>query len=81
MQVEMDFGWLLERFLVDFGAKLEAKLGQVGTKIPKKRVPRRCLKMYCKKVMQVYAVDAGMRGGAPYNQSIPQPSGTSTIHH
>ena len=27
MQVEMDFGWLLDRFLVDFEPKLGAKLG------------------------------------------------------
>ena len=27
MQVGMDFGWLLDRFLVDLGAKLGAKLG------------------------------------------------------
>ena len=27
MQVGMDFGWLLDRFLVDFGPKLGAKLG------------------------------------------------------
>ena len=26
MQVEMDFGWLLDRFLADFGTKLGAKL-------------------------------------------------------
>ena len=27
MQVGMDFGSLLDRFLIDFGPKLEAKLG------------------------------------------------------
>ena len=36
MQVDMDFGWLLERFLVDFGAKLEAKLGSSWHQNPKK---------------------------------------------
>ena len=27
MRFGMDFGWLLDRFLVDFGPKLGAKLG------------------------------------------------------
>ena len=27
MQVGMDFGWLLDRFLIDFGPKLGVKLG------------------------------------------------------
>ena len=27
MQVGMDFGWLLDRFLIDLGAKLGAKVG------------------------------------------------------
>ena len=27
MEVEMDFGWLLDRLLVDFGTKLGGKLG------------------------------------------------------
>ena len=27
MQVGMDFGWLFDRFLIDFGPKLEVKLG------------------------------------------------------
>ena len=27
MEVGMDFGWLLDRFLMDFGAKLGVKLG------------------------------------------------------
>ena len=27
MKVGMDFGWLLDRFLVDFGSKLGVKLG------------------------------------------------------
>ena len=34
MQVDFGFGGLLERFLMDFRAKLGAKLDQVGTKIP-----------------------------------------------
>ena len=40
----MDFGGLLERFWVDFEAKLEASWGQVGTKIGENGVPRRCQK-------------------------------------
>ena len=36
MQVDMDFGWLLGQFLVDFGAKLGAKLGSSWPQNPKK---------------------------------------------
>ena len=35
MQVDFVFGALLERFFIDFRAKLGAKLDQVGTKIRK----------------------------------------------
>ena len=44
MQVNLEFGPLLGRFWVDFGAKLGPSWSQVGTKIRKMRVPRRCQK-------------------------------------
>ena len=39
MQVGMDFGWLLDRFLVDFGLKLGVKL---GAKLAPKSEKKRC---------------------------------------
>ena len=45
MQVGMDFGWLLDRFLVDLGPNLGSSWGQVGTKIGGNGVPRRCQKI------------------------------------
>ena len=44
MQSGLGFGLLLERFLVDFGAKLGPSWVQVGIKIGKIGVSRRCQK-------------------------------------
>ena len=52
MQFGLGFGALLERFLVDFGAKLGPSWAQVGTKIWKIGVSRRCQKNDQKKVMR-----------------------------
>ena len=40
----MDSGWLLDRFLDDFGAKLEPVLRQVGAKLAQKSEKWRCQK-------------------------------------
>ena len=52
MQFGLRFGALLERFLVDFGAKLGPSWVQVGTKIWKIGVSRRCQKNDQKKSMR-----------------------------
>ena len=36
MEVGMDFGWLLDRLLVDFGTKLGGELGSSWHETPKK---------------------------------------------
>ena len=56
MEVGMDFGWLLDRFLVDFGPKLGSSWGQVGTKIKGNGVPRRCQKIIKNLETRGYAV-------------------------
>ena len=45
MDVGMDVGTLLDRFLVDFGAMLGGKMGPSWHQNPKKWVPRRCQKI------------------------------------
>ena len=62
MKVGMDFGWLLDGFLVDCWAKLEVKLG------PSRHRNRRKwgTKAMSKKGMQkVHASHAGQGGGGP----------------
>ena len=77
MQVGLEFGALLDRFLVDFGAKLGGKLGPSWHQHPEKRGPKtmlkKCPKIVSKKVTQatratqVHAVAGGV---GPYNQPI-----------
>ena len=76
----MDFGWLLVRFLVDLGAKLESKLEQVGTKMDPKVRLKRCQtnqKNHRKKVMRPMQETRVMNGvGAPYKSTSRPSRGT-----
>ena len=69
MQVGLGFGALLERFLVDFGAKLGGKLDPSCYQHPEKEGPKtmlkKCLKIASKNVMQEHATACGKRGGVP----------------
>ena len=55
MQFGLGFGAFLERFLADFGAKLGPSWVQVGTKIGKIGVSRRCQKINKKRSTQTDA--------------------------
>ena len=59
-------GWMLDGSWIDFltilGPFWEASWHQVGTKIQKKRVPKRCQKMSGKKLMRVSARGGGGEG-------------------
>ena len=59
MQVGLKFGPLLGRSWVDFGAKLSPSWDQVGTRIWKIGVPRRCQKIIENLVTQWYASRPG----------------------
>ena len=65
MQFGLGFGPLLERFLVDFGATLGPSWVQVGTKIGKIGVSRRCQKNDTKRSTQECARKVEM-AGVPY---------------
>ena len=61
-------GWMLDGSWIDFlsilGPFWEASWHQVGTKIQKKRVPKRCQKMNGKKLMRVSAGGGEGRRGS-----------------
>ena len=74
-------GWMLDGSWIDFllilGPFWEASWHQVGTKIQKKRIPKRYQKMRGKKAMQVGRVQRGKMGcGLKINQiHFPTPLG------
>ena len=72
MQVGLEFGPLLGRFLVDFGSKLGGKLRPSWHQNPENEGT----KTMTKKGMQKGAATNPAWGGAPYNQSIKHPKTT-----
>ena len=76
-------GWMLDGSWIDFysilGPFWEASGHQVGTKIQKKRVPKRCQKMSGKKLMRLSQVRTGGGGSGPL-KTIKQPSKLPTNH-
>ena len=62
MDVGMDVGRLLDRFLIDFGTVLGGKLAPSWHQNQKKRVPKRSQKMSGKKFMRV-SCGCPRRGG------------------
>ena len=80
MHVGMDFGWLLGRFLVDFGAKLGGKLEPSWHQNPKNGIPGRCQKHDRKMRGAVAATPCEPAGSWPLKTNPTRAPGTSSRH-